>query len=303
MTEIATIATVALETGIAKEVLRKWEARYGFPIPVRDESGNRLYTQRQVNRLKLIKKLLDDGMRPGHVVPLDEAALHALHAERRAANATAGESGNARMIVSWLKSRDPALLRENLKKELQSVGLTNFVTKLMPEMNTSVGDAWERGEIAVRDEHLYSEIVQGLIREALASAINPEGRPRVLLTTPPGEGHTLGILMLEAFLSIEGAYCISLGAQSPLPEIISAAADFDVDVVALSFSVSFPKKKIPSLLKEIRLELPSGIQLWAGGGGVRTIDRTPRGTAMFSDFSEVQRALQACATAARSTRE
>jgi methylmalonyl-CoA mutase cobalamin-binding subunit len=109
--------------------------------------------------------------------------------------------------------------------------------------------------------------------------------------------------MLEAFLSIEGAYCISLGAQSPLPEIISAAADFDVDVVALSFSVSFPKKKIPSLLKEIRLELPSGIQLWAGGGGVRTIDRTPRGTAMFSDFSEVQRALQACATAARSTRE
>lgn len=287
-----TIATVSQDTGIAKEVLRKWETRYGFPVPERDASGNRLYSQQQAERLKLIKRLLDDGLRPGQVVPLDENGLRALTTERQpvientVAPAVAGE------LIGWLQSRDPFLLHERLRAELVRLGLGPFVLERMPAMNHQVGCAWASGQIGVRDEHLYTEIVQGLVREACSHVVVPPGSPRVLLTTPSGELHTLGLLMVEAVLLIEGARCISLGAQLPLAEIMLATGDYQADIVALSFSEAFPKRKIAPLLKEMRAALPGHVQLWAGGSGVIGIDRTPRGVSLLPELADVMTALQ-----------
>lgn len=292
MSDEFTIAAVSSQTGIAKEVLRKWETRYGFPVPVRDDTGNRLYTAAQANRLRLIKKLIDDGMRPGQVVPLDESALAALlaQAQSKAVDAPGPEAPGE--VVAWLRSRDPALLRERLEAKLVRLGLARFVCELMPAMNHQVGEAWASAEIAVRDEHLYAETVQGLVREAVSRIHDPAGYPRILLTTPTGELHTLGILMLEAALSIQGAYCISLGAQSPLPEIASAAREFGVEIIGLSFSASFPMRKIYPILKQLRAQLPTEVQLWAGGAGTARMDKTPRGATLVPTLPEAVRLLE-----------
>lgn len=295
MTQLFSIAKVSAQTGIAKEVLRKWEVRYGFPVPVRDDAGNRVYTESQLNRLRVIRRLMNDGMRPGQIVPLEEAEL-ALLLERQQAQQydvrTVASSDASHRIVGWLQARDPDLLRENLRAELAALGLGAFVHDLMPTMNMLVGQAWESGAIAVRDEHLYSEVVQGLVRQALAELARPAGRPRVLLTTVPGEAHSLGILMLEAALVLEQADCVSLGPQSPLPEIVAAATDFRADVVGLSFSAAFPRKKIAPLLKELRAQLPEGVQLWAGGAGVLGLERTPRGVLLLPGIAEATAALK-----------
>jgi len=37
------IAAVERETGLSKDVLRKWETRYGFPAPLRDGFGERAF--------------------------------------------------------------------------------------------------------------------------------------------------------------------------------------------------------------------------------------------------------------------
>ena len=54
-----TIAEVERETGLAKDTLRVWERRYGFPTPERDAQGERRYDEAQVQRLRWIKRLLD----------------------------------------------------------------------------------------------------------------------------------------------------------------------------------------------------------------------------------------------------
>jgi DNA-binding transcriptional MerR regulator len=41
-----------------------WERRYGFPVPERDANGERCYPPEQVERLRLIKRLMDAGHRP-----------------------------------------------------------------------------------------------------------------------------------------------------------------------------------------------------------------------------------------------
>lgn len=286
MNVLLTIAQVSAETGIAKEVLRKWETRYGFPLPVRDDNGNRVYSAEQLERLRLIRRLLNEGYRPARVVGLQETELSELLGARPTWEVLPAESEKINEVLEWMKSRDPALIREKLRGELAARGLHAFVVEIMPVMNQRVGDAWEKGEIAIRDEHLYSEIVQGLVREALATTIHPQGSPRILLTTPPGEAHGLGILMLEAVMSLDGACCISLGPQSPLDEIVSAAADFQADIVALSFSLAYPRKQIPPVLKELRSRLPAAVKLWAGGAGTLGMERVPRGTTLLASLAD-----------------
>ena len=69
------IAAVERETGLSKDLLRVWERRYGFPQPQRDAQVERLYPLEQVQRLRWIKRLLDQGARPGQVVSLPPDAL------------------------------------------------------------------------------------------------------------------------------------------------------------------------------------------------------------------------------------
>ena len=55
------IGAVSRLTGIAPDTLRVWERRYGSVIPFRSETGLRLYSQEDVSRLSLIKRLVDGG--------------------------------------------------------------------------------------------------------------------------------------------------------------------------------------------------------------------------------------------------
>lgn len=292
MAEIITISTISLETGISKEVLRKWEERYGFPVPERDASGHRAYSPQQTARLKLIKRLIDSGMRPAHVVPLAEAELQTL---LRVHSDTAPASNVDTLLVAELmavlRGRDLVALTQRLRWELDRLGLQNFVLSVMGALNSEIGAAWERGEIAIRDEHMYSEAIQRLLREHLALADQADGAPRVLFTTPSGESHTLGILMAEALLSQYGACCISLGAQMPVEEIVHGIDDYRADIVCLCFSAAFPKRRIAPLLKTLRGMVPATVEIWVGGAGVIALDRSPRGVNIMPALQHLKEAL------------
>jgi MerR family transcriptional regulator, light-induced transcriptional regulator len=287
-----TISAVSEQTGITKEVLRKWETRYGFPLPARDTAGQRLYPAEQTTRLELIKKLLDDGMRPGQVVLLQEACLVKLLTNRSAATAYPPKSDLTKSVVQSMQAHDPGLLREHLQCELARRGLRDFIVHVMPALNAAVGSSWANGDISIKDEHLYTETVRALVIQGLPGHVRAPGSPRILLTTLSGELHTLGILMIEALMTLEGATCISLGAQTPLAEIASASQAFQADIVGLSFSAAFARKKILPILRELRSLCPGGIEVWAGGAGVARMDSTPRGVFVIPTLMDASKALQ-----------
>lgn len=292
MAEFLSIATISIETGISKEVLRKWEERYGFPVPQRDASGHRAYAAQQMARLKLIKRLIDSGMRPVHVVPLAEAALQSLLlADNAKPPASNVDTVLVQELMAVLRGRDLAALTQRLREELGRLGLENFVLGVMGALNTEVGAAWERGDIAIRDEHMYSEAIQRLLREQLSLADQADGAPRVLFTTPSGESHTLGILMAEALLSQYGAHCISLGAQTPVDDIVHGLDDYRADIVCLCFSAAFPKRRIAPFLKTLRGLVPATVEIWVGGAGVVSLDRTPRGVNVLPTLQHLKQAL------------
>jgi len=64
------IRAVAQMTGINPITLRAWERRYGLIQPVRTESGHRLYSKRDVERIQQIITLCDQGVALAKVASL-----------------------------------------------------------------------------------------------------------------------------------------------------------------------------------------------------------------------------------------
>ena len=213
------IAAVERETGISKDTLRVWERRYGFPRPERNAFGERTYPAAQVARLRLIHRLMDQGMRPGRIFALTPAEMQArVEGEVPAARSTLDD-----LALYLVKTHQTAELRRELGQAVVRDGLFRFVTETAAPLAALVGEAWMRGEIQVFEEHLFTEQMQGVLRQAIAQVPTAGGAPKVLLSTLPGEQHGLGLLMAEAACALEGAQCVSLGIQTPLSELVAAA--------------------------------------------------------------------------------
>jgi DNA-binding transcriptional MerR regulator/methylmalonyl-CoA mutase cobalamin-binding subunit len=291
-----TIASVERDTGLSKDTLRVWERRYGFPAPDRDALGERLYPLDQVDKLRTLKRLLDLGHRPGRVVGLPIEEL------QRLAQASAGASLRSVQPVHTQDDLDGLLrlltahhfdeLRGQLSQLLLRKGLAPFIAEVVAPMNERVGEAWTRGALQIFEEHLYTEVVQGLLRNAIGSIQRSGQRPRVLLTTFPQEPHGLGLLMAEATFALEGCHCISLGVQTPVWDIALAAEAQQADIVALSFSSAVNANQVLDGLAELRSRLPASVEIWAGGGCPTLHRRAPRGVLALRRLEEIAPALQ-----------
>jgi methanogenic corrinoid protein MtbC1 len=132
-------------------------------------------------------------------------------------------------------------------------------------MNVLVGQSWLEGRLAVHEEHLYTEVVQGTLRHAMVALQPPARPPRVLLTTLPGEQHALGLLMAECFMVLEGCHTVPLGVQTPIPDLVNAVTAAQADVVALSFTAAQNPREVRAALEQLRELLPPGVEVWAGG--------------------------------------
>lgn len=262
------IAAVERDTGLSKDTLRVWERRYGFPSPARDALGERAYSAEQVEKLRVIKRLLDGGQRPGRIVPLSHPELLALGATAPADTgpAPAADTPPLQAQLALIRDHDTRRLRSELSRLLSRLGVARFVSEVIAPLNIAVGDAWLRGQMEIFEEHAYTEVAQVVLRQAIASL--PEhasGAPRVLLATLPGEPHGLGLLMAEAMFALEGCECVSLGVQTPLWDVALAATAYDVGLVALSFSGCLNPNQVVDSLTELRRKLPPAVAIWAGG--------------------------------------
>lgn len=264
---LLSIAAVERDCGLPKDTLRVWERRYGFPNPYRGHNDERLYPAYQVATLRLLRRLVDAGHRPGKVVGrsdedlsvmLRQVGVPALHAI----------GSEAQRVLKLLAAYDAAGLREILNAMVLRAGLGAFAAEIGPGLAEAVGSAWSRGALEIHQEHLFTEQFTTVLRSAINAAQGaglPQRRPRVLFSTFPQEPHALGLLMADAMFTLEGCLGISLGVQTPIPEIAAAARAHEADILALSFSSMMPALQATAGLRELRGLIPDTVEIWAGG--------------------------------------
>ena len=287
------IAAVERDTGLSKDTLRVWERRYGFPNPERDHFGERIYSIDQVDRLRAIRRLMDTGYRPGKIIGLSLEDLQALaeSVSQPAPIASEDQAADLDQFMNVLKSHEIEDLRRQLSQRVLRLGLARFVTELVAPLTEKVGDTWARGQLEIYEEHLFTESMQVVLRNAISTIPQPGNRPRVLLTTFPSEPHGMGLLMVEALLALEGCRCFSLGVQTPVWDIVLASQAQDIDLVVLSFSPVMNPTLVVDGLTELRAKLPKSVEIWAGGRCPVLSRRAPDGIRVVTEFAELTKSV------------
>ena len=265
-----------------------WERRYGYPKPVRDDNGDRVYSDEQLDKLITIRQLIDQGKRPGKLMALNLSQLKSLQE-------TPEVKLDADHLVAMLKEGNAIALRSWFQSRLHAQGLSAFVHRIMVPATVVVGEAWSRGELAIYEEHLYTELIKSMVRQALTEHYREGGEPRVMLTTVPGEQHSLGLLMVETLLRLAGAEVISFGTEMPFREIKDAALSHEVNVIGLSFSAGFKVDDAIVMLSGLRQMIDSKIRIWAGGAAFNSGCVMPEGVERLDSLHRVEQALAAWA--------
>lgn len=271
------IGALAEATDIPRSTLRTWERRYGFPNPERDDAGHRRYTPETVERLRSIRRLLDNGYRASDVVGASDERLETLLEQldpdraQKQRDTTEDDALDEPWLAKWLDSvrrSAAAELDQVFREEWTRVGALEFLIERAAPFLRAVGDQWASGKIDVRHEHGASEVLRDFLGHKRRRMSGGAGAPTAVCATVSGERHGLGLHMATVALALGGWQPRFLGVDTPADELVAA---FDAnpapDMLALSFAASYPTDRASRILRDLSDELPDDAELVYGGSG------------------------------------
>lgn len=278
------IDELARDMGIGKDTLRVWERRYGFPQPLRDERQQRRYPQDQVERLRLVKCLLDQGERPGQLLPLQVEELEArLSLKNQHPEASYWP-------IELIRAPDKCLQQLDLKQRQETP--IKYIEESISPLIKSIGHYWAQGKIDIYQEHALSQRIERQLQLIIETLPVAEQSPSAILTTVPGERHRLGLSMVEYLLRHFGIHCINLGTETPIDQMVAACKSLETQWLMLSFSANQNRSTVLSTLHQLLEALPEGTQLVIGGDGVSRLRRLPDSVLVVKTMRQLKIIIQ-----------
>ena len=270
------MAVVTQRTGLTSHAIRAWERRYGVVEPGRSAGGHRLYSDREVERLRLLHKLTLGGRQIGQLASMSDEDLAELLREDETAGATAPRSdaagaednGSARFLeeaVAAVHSLDAETLDAVLRRAAIGLETMVYLERLMTPLLQRVGDDWANQDVTPAHEHLASAVVRR-VGGWLLDNLEPEGdAPSLVVATPAGDRHELGALAAAIAAASAGWKVLYLGPDLPAADIAAAAVASNARAVALSIVFPGATDRVREELVALRRTLPQAVPIFAGG--------------------------------------
>jgi methanogenic corrinoid protein MtbC1 len=266
------IRVVAERTGLTPDVLRVWQRRYGVVRPDRSESGQRLYTDEEVERLRLMALAVEGGRSVSQVAALPTESLERLVLEDEEARAAqpgrgAAERGILEDALAAVHGLDGEGLEQTLRRALVVKSVARFLEDIASPLFEEIGHRWGRGELTAAHEHMASAVMRRVLDWVIQACEAGEGAPRMVVGTLSSEQHEIGALFVAATAASEGWSVTYLGANLPAAEIAAAAEQAGASAVAISVVYVEDAKSVGRQMEALRAALPERIDLLAGGAG------------------------------------
>src|SRR5581483_5000324 len=241
------IRVAAERTGLSPHVLRVWERRYRAIEPTRTDGGRRLYSDGDIERLRLMALATAAGRGISQVARLpteelmrlvrdDAKARHQIGTTYRAR--TAGTTGASSDDVAAARSRAHALdavgLERVLRRSAALVGAAAFLDTVATPLLGQMSGARESGELAPGEEQLVLVALRRIIEGMVPTLIVSDHAPNLLVATPVGDRQEIEAVMATAVAAIEHWRVTYLGPGVPVSEIAVAAAHTSAHAVSVT---------------------------------------------------------------------
>ena len=296
------VRVAASRSGLSPHLLRAWERRYGVVTPLRSDGGQRLYSQLDVERLRLLRSLTERGHPIGRLARLSLEQLEEL-ARDELLPSTALESEEVRSsradeftsaAIVAARNLDAGDLKAVLEQAAVGLGVPAFLDQVAAPAIREIGHGWERGTLSVGQEHLATTIFRQVLSWIIQTFQVSQPAARLLVATPAGEAHELGALMAGAAAGIEGWDVVHLGADLPAADIVAAARQTGADAVALSLVYAGNLPTTIEDVKNLRQGLSAEVGLFLGGSAAsQQRDRLEAlGAQVFDSFAGFREALR-----------
>lgn len=277
------IKAVSQATGIDSVTLRAWERRYGVPEPERNESGYRLYSDRDIAILNWLKEKVDAGVNIKRAV----AMLHS-HVPQRTSRPMV-QSGSFSSSVNYEETRqhllDAAHRFDSIRAQqiiTQSFALFSFedvcIHVLIPSLR-DIGTQWRTGDASLQIEHFLTNIIRQQLLAIGATMPPPNRQGRLMAGCAPGDWHEMPVLMMSLFIQRRGWEVIYLGQAVGLEQLEQTLQAVEPDVVLLSASSFITLDNLVRAAMLVK-EAQSGNTVFTYGGTVfdnlpGIVDRVP----------------------------
>ena len=271
------IKAVSQITGLSIHVIRAWEKRYNVVNPERTDTNRRLYSESDVEKLKLLSKASNTGYSIGNIAhynidelkklmgdefhkkTVDEADDEHLYDLAHSSSVYLAKCINA---IIELNAQD---LEKELYKALVDLPQPKFLEELISPLLIKIGELWKNGEIRIVNEHVSTAIIRKILTSLIDNNSIPQSAPTILIATPKGQLHELGALIIGVIASADGWNVIYMGPDLPGEEIAAAIDRLHPKIVALSIVYPSDDFTLDREMMKLKNLLNNGSRIIAGG--------------------------------------
>lgn len=284
------IKTVAWQTGLSPHVIRAWEKRYQTVQPTRSEGKQRLYSTADIERLTVLRQATEAGFSIGTIASLPTESVQALltkavGTQRVLDSAETGQTDLVKIglplsfvdpgmeeIGGFLDGAFEAVLRMDaerleglLERASVSLGQMRLLSDLVVPLVERIGEGWIKGQVKVAQEHVATAVLRTFLGHiARPIALHPRA-PVLVVTTPSGQHHELGAIIVAAAATGIGWRVVYGGACLPAEEIASMAIEQRARAVGLSVVHPTDDPALSLELQLLRRLLPPSTPILVGG--------------------------------------
>lgn len=299
------IKVVCHRTGLSAHAIRVWERRYGLICCQRTDSNRRLYSDEEIERLRLLKMLTDCGHRISNIACLDFERLYELHRQDQPPQAlpvayepevpTCPDRCRAECMEAT-KQLDAPALTKLLEDARHSFGQRTTLLRIIAPLIFEIGERWRNGDLRVAHEHLATNVLRDYLASSTRTYPPAPAAPEIVVATPVGQAHEVGALLASAAARDLGWRVTYLGPSLPAEEIAACVRTRRARAVALSIVYPSDDPQVPGELEQLRRILPSGVAIILGGRaafGYHQAVRVPD-IRLVSSLEDLEAALDEC---------
>ncbi len=271
------IKIASRRSGLSPHVIRVWEKRYRAIVPSRTKTNRRLYDDDQIERLRLLGMATKAGHTIKNAVKLTTADLRTLLEHETPVSrpqpdvpqklfVTAGPDPDyLNQALVAIRDLDGASLETILNRASVELGRAALLQQILAPLIENIGCSWRKGEMRAVHEHLGTAVIRTFLGNFCHGYAIGESAPRIVITTPAGQLHELGALLVAATADNHGWHVSYLGPSLPSEEIAGSVLLSGARAVALSIVYPEDDSSLDFELRKLRLLLPKETALITGG--------------------------------------